>query len=549
MKILITSDNHLGFKETDPIRFDDSFNTFEEILKLAQEENVDLILQGGDLFHENKPSRNTYNKTVQILRKYCIGEKKPDFVSSIPLNYNDSNFNISLPILSIHGNHDDPSGFNSISPLDILQSGGFINYFGRVDDVDNITLDPILIEKDRKIAIYGLGHIKDRRIYKTFMKGNVKYNLPPGDGWYFILMVHQNRVFRPNEYLPEDFIASFFNLVIYGHEHESIKIRHKNFDVIQVGSSIRTSLCEGESFDKYAYILNLDTRDKIDRKVLKTVRPFLMSNIKIIPGNPETQVMQKIENMIQDNINLHKTVANLLPLLRLRIELNGNSDFNKHRIYVFLDGKIANPTDSLRIIRKTEKVEKITKAPLAKNEIQDTYLEILNTLSLKTLIQSKVVESLKDFVDKDIKDSFTNLIKEMVESIMNNINLDEIVGDNFDEVIKTARDIIIKKDRADAVFSTQDNVVEEDSENIPTYNTYNISNEEFIKTVPYPKDSSMTYDSSIVKSKSIDDFTFIEDMEKKIKDDNLIKKLKTEKEENMKKQKTSDSDDDLLFFK
>ena len=39
-KILITSDNHLGFEENDPIRKDDSFNTFEEILQLALEENV-----------------------------------------------------------------------------------------------------------------------------------------------------------------------------------------------------------------------------------------------------------------------------------------------------------------------------------------------------------------------------------------------------------------------------------------------------------------------------------------------------------------------------
>jgi len=46
-----------GVWEKDQIRKHDSFVAFEEVLKQAQELNVDLVLLGGDLFHENKPSR------------------------------------------------------------------------------------------------------------------------------------------------------------------------------------------------------------------------------------------------------------------------------------------------------------------------------------------------------------------------------------------------------------------------------------------------------------------------------------------------------------
>jgi len=42
--ILITSDNHLGYKENDRIRGNDSFKVFEEILKSALELNVDFII-------------------------------------------------------------------------------------------------------------------------------------------------------------------------------------------------------------------------------------------------------------------------------------------------------------------------------------------------------------------------------------------------------------------------------------------------------------------------------------------------------------------------
>ena len=59
MKILLSTDNHLGYLERDPIRSNDSFAAFEEVLSLARLHKVDLVLLSGDLFHDNKPSRKT----------------------------------------------------------------------------------------------------------------------------------------------------------------------------------------------------------------------------------------------------------------------------------------------------------------------------------------------------------------------------------------------------------------------------------------------------------------------------------------------------------
>lgn len=58
-KILIATDTHLGFKGEDPVRGNDSFRTFEEILQIGRRENVDFLLHAGDFFDENKPSRTT----------------------------------------------------------------------------------------------------------------------------------------------------------------------------------------------------------------------------------------------------------------------------------------------------------------------------------------------------------------------------------------------------------------------------------------------------------------------------------------------------------
>ena len=54
---------------------DDSFITFKEILELAQKHQVDFILLGGDLFHDNKPSRKSMVKCMEDIKNHCFGDK------------------------------------------------------------------------------------------------------------------------------------------------------------------------------------------------------------------------------------------------------------------------------------------------------------------------------------------------------------------------------------------------------------------------------------------------------------------------------------------
>lgn len=48
-----------GVWEKDEVRKDDSFVSFEEVFEIAARNNADFVLLGGDLFHDNKPSRYT----------------------------------------------------------------------------------------------------------------------------------------------------------------------------------------------------------------------------------------------------------------------------------------------------------------------------------------------------------------------------------------------------------------------------------------------------------------------------------------------------------
>ena len=64
-----------GVWENDDVRKDDSFNSFEEIFEIAAQQNADLVLLGGDLFHDNKPSRQTIVKAMDILTRHCLNDR------------------------------------------------------------------------------------------------------------------------------------------------------------------------------------------------------------------------------------------------------------------------------------------------------------------------------------------------------------------------------------------------------------------------------------------------------------------------------------------
>lgn len=52
---------------------------------------VDFVLLGGDLFHENKPSRRTLYRTMDILRRHCMSSDPVSFqiISEQKQNFKD----------------------------------------------------------------------------------------------------------------------------------------------------------------------------------------------------------------------------------------------------------------------------------------------------------------------------------------------------------------------------------------------------------------------------------------------------------------------------
>ncbi|XP_022915772.1 double-strand break repair protein MRE11 isoform X2 [Onthophagus taurus] len=382
-KILLTTDNHLGYGEKKPIIDQDSFRTFEEILKLAVKKNVDMILLGGDLFHDVQPTNYTLFKCTELLKKYCLGDRPvaieflsdptENFRQSNPIvNYEDQNMNISIPVFSIHGNHDNPSGAQQVSGLDIISATGLVNYFGRVTDIKNVTITPILLKKgSTKIALYGLSHIPDQRLARLFHEKKVSMLQPEGDDWFNILVLHQNRANRGSKnFIPTSVIPSFIDLVLWGHEHncdiEPVQLEHGPH-ITQPGSSVATSLCEGESIEKKIGILRVFNKSfSINPIPLATVRPLMFSSITLKcpdrdedynSADPKEQAKQEVraevDKLIFEAIKRQELAGadSLMPFVRLFVRYYCETQvFNAIRMGHDYEDRVANPTSMFKLV-------------------------------------------------------------------------------------------------------------------------------------------------------------------------------------------------------
>lgn len=119
-----------------------------------------------------------------------------------------------------------------------------------------------------KLALYGLGSIRDERLHRTFQARKVKWVRPATDKeeYFNVFVIHQNRTKRLDYYknaISEAMLPDFIDMVIWGHEHECLIDPEESvgskFQVCQPGSSIATSLSSGESRPKYENVGNDET--------------------------------------------------------------------------------------------------------------------------------------------------------------------------------------------------------------------------------------------------------------------------------------------------
>ncbi|KAG7664559.1 MRE11 [[Candida] subhashii] len=531
IRILFTTDNHVGAYENDPIRGDDGWKTFHEITKIAKEQDVDMILQGGDLFHINKPTKKSMYHVMKSIRLNCFGDKPCELeLLSDPgqclnnggfnnVNYEDPNLNISIPIFAISGNHDDSTGEGLLSAMDVLAVSGLVNHFGKIKDTENITISPILFQKGlTKLSLYGLDNLRDERLHRAFRDGIIKFQRPKIqlDEWFNLFTIHQNHAAHSlTSSIPENFLPKFLDFIVWGHEHECIPYPVHNpetgFDVLQAGSSIATSLSEGEIPEKKVFIINILGKDySIEPIKLKTVRPFVLRSIELsrtnlIPGAASKSdviayLTEEVEKAIQIANQTYKennpdmfdeeddeeeTEANNknnipLPLIRLKVEYSGGFEIeNVRRFSNRFVGKIANANDVIQFYKKREKPainigkkvkfdkdlinESISNTKTTELQLQDIINDFMGQTQLALLPETGLHEAVKKFIDNDDKNSLNQYIEKEIKNetkmlLTIDIDEDEFHGNDENHTRNAFKQILQQIKQTDIVLPEVDDM-------------------------------------------------------------------------------------------
>lgn len=504
-RILLATDNHVGYNERDPVRGQDSIDTFREILEIARDRKVDFILLAGDLFHENRPSRACLHQMIALLREYSLGDKpiemellsdpmegKTPGYSFPAINSEDPNLNVGIPVFSIHGNHDDPQGTGpegALCALDILAAAGVVNYFGKVhlaaseEDPNDpnsagITIKPVLLQKgETRLAMYGLGNVKDARLHYELRSNRVRMFMPEDDGqqpWFNMLLVHQNRVKHgPQNSVPEGMFDESIDLVVWGHEHdcriEPEKVPERRYYITQPGSSVATSLAHGEAIPKKVGILEIQKGQfNIEPVLLKTVRPFKIGELCLEDeadddaNHLDLQKRDTITVFLKAQIELLINEAErewqqahpdsneqmMLPLIRLRVDTTGAKDLtNGPRIGAEFKERIANPKDVIQYYKRkvlNSKKDKITADQPDFEDMDESLLDTngssdgpsrirmselvkkyLQAQSLEVLAEEELEDAVTRYVDKDDIDAIKDFVKDTLEGMTGGLKKNE----------------------------------------------------------------------------------------------------------------------------
>ncbi|KAH9974096.1 Metallo-dependent phosphatase-like protein [Lactifluus volemus] len=520
IRILLATDNHIGYLERDPIRGQDSVNTFKEILQLAVKNDVDFILLAGDLFHENRPSRDCLYQVMSLFREYTLGDKpvqiellsnpnegkaagysyaKPSLLALPAINYEDNNLNVAIPVFSIHGNHDDPQGAGpegALCALDMLSVAGLVNYIGKVDlplndaSAEGIAVRPVLLRKgNTHLGLYGVGNVKDARMHFELRSNRVKMYVPKDkNDWFNLLLLHQNRVKRgPQESVPEGLFDDCVDLVVWGHEHDC-RIRPepvagKRYFITQPGSSVATSLAEGESLDKHVALLKIQGKEfELTPIPLRTVRPFVMDEVLLTEVAEEegfdvtdqmevtkylklrvTELIDKANEMwdqrnaqaVQDG---EAELPRMLPLVRLRVDTTGVSTMsNPIRFGQEFSGKIANPRDVLvfhrakksaarRVVADEpelvdEEGDGLDKLAAGRVRVHSLVQEYLRAQEMQLLGEAGMSDAIQVFVEKDDVHAISKHVENTLRALMKGVQgSGEVPEENLDDVLERVRE-------------------------------------------------------------------------------------------------------------
>lgn len=282
VKILHCADVHIGAAESSlgtlsHSRQAETLITFENIINLAKENNVDILLIAGDLFNSNQVDKSFSDRVFK-----CF--------STIP----------DIKIVYAAGNHD-PLNAESPFKKNELPKNLFV--------LD--TIDSFVEFSDIQTRVYG------KSFKEVYMKGQTSFSLKTDNDFINLMCIHgELRSDMGSDYnsITSDFIAqSGMDYIALGHVH-------KRSDIAKVGNTY-VSYCgcpEGQGFDelgeKGVYLGTISKKDCNMTFVPTAKRMHLCESVDISGLNNSSDIAERIIEVIKQKYpdsfpdNLYKIV-------------------------------------------------------------------------------------------------------------------------------------------------------------------------------------------------------------------------------------------------
>ncbi len=378
MKLLHTSDWHLGKKLDGFDRTPEYKEVFDEIYSIVESENIDIVLIAGDLFDNFNPS----NESMEMLYSFCMRLTQ----------------NAKRLVIAIAGNHDSPE---RVELPDIFsRSRGIIFYGSPHTTIPNFTTEsgfeiknsePLFIEInathfEKPLQLFLLPYLNEQRLLIFLGELETEKNIRTllteklnditerhKRDTYKIGIAHLLVKSKEGE-LPlesddekpiriggaDAFIASDFpenwDYLALGHIHKRMSIQKKPYPIIYCGSPIALSFSEANQ-EKFVEIIELKKgKISIEPRVLQSARKITQlqfDNLEAIETwceeNPKTLVRASVltQNVLtpSDTKHLLEKFPNIVPPL---IPIFVNSDDSELK----MDAQTLMSTDIRDLFKK-----------------------------------------------------------------------------------------------------------------------------------------------------------------------------------------------------
>lgn len=142
MRILHTSDWHIGRQFHNQSLLADQAEVLEQLIDIVEHECIDVVIIAGDVYDRSVPPADAVALLNRTLRRLCQ--------------------DLGVPVILISGNHDSAERLGFAA--DLMQSSG-LHILSRLDGVTT----PVVIEKDgTEVAFYGIPYATPESVRDAF---------------------------------------------------------------------------------------------------------------------------------------------------------------------------------------------------------------------------------------------------------------------------------------------------------------------------------------------------------------------------------------------